>query len=74
MHYSRTAFSKNGLPTIEPKDASKTIGQRNGMSPTDIAELNAVYGLVVVLLTEKAVNRKTFLMRRKGFNPLTSNS
>ena len=45
MHYGRTAFSKNGLETITPKMSQDvTIGQRNGMSTTDIAELNAVYG------------------------------
>ena len=49
MHYSRFAFSKNGLETITPNNGA-SIGQRNGMSLTDIAELNAVYGLVFIFL------------------------
>ena len=47
MHYSKTAFGINGLDTIITTNPSNSpIGQRNGMSPIDIAELNAVYGLV----------------------------
>lgn len=42
MHYGRFAFSKNGLPTIEPK-GSNNIGQRNGMSDLDIAGVNELY-------------------------------
>ena len=44
MHYSAYAFSKNGNPTIVAKNGLKELGQRAGMSPTDIKELNAVYG------------------------------
>ena len=43
MHYRKNAFSRNGGDTIVPKQ-SVTIGQRNGMSATDKAELNQVYG------------------------------
>jgi len=45
MHYSKSAFTKNGRDTIEPIDNSvTTLGQRNGLSDIDIQELNAVYG------------------------------
>ncbi|XP_035790869.1 seminal metalloprotease 1-like isoform X2 [Anopheles albimanus] len=44
MHYSATSFSKNGLPTIIPKDPNAVIGQRLGMSERDISKLNHMYG------------------------------
>jgi hypothetical protein len=43
MHYPRTAFSANGQETITPLDASAQIGQRNGLSPGDIAAIRALY-------------------------------
>lgn len=44
MHYGKTAFSKNGKPTILAlDDPSKPLGQRNGFSQTDITQLNALY-------------------------------
>jgi hypothetical protein len=43
MHYNRTAVSKNGLPTIVPKASGVTIGQRDGLSPGDIAGIAALY-------------------------------
>ncbi|KAJ8982217.1 hypothetical protein NQ317_013519 [Molorchus minor] len=45
MHYSNTAFSINGQPTIIPKDSSKVkkIGQRDGFSRGDITKINAMY-------------------------------
>ncbi|KAJ9590820.1 hypothetical protein L9F63_016151, partial [Diploptera punctata] len=43
MHYSRTAFSKNGLETIVPKDPDVYIGQRHGLSPGDIEKLGRMY-------------------------------
>ena len=46
MHYNRISFSVNGRDTITPKIPNANIGQRNGMSPTDIEELNKVYRLV----------------------------
>jgi hypothetical protein len=50
MHYPRTAFSKNGQDTITPTDANAQIGQRNGLSPGDIAAVRLMYpgcGVVV---------------------------
>ena len=44
MHYGPTAFSKNGQPTIVPKQSGVTIGQRNGLSAGDIAAVKFMYG------------------------------
>ena len=44
MHYGKTSFSINGQPTIRAiDDPNKQLGQRNGFSKTDIAQLNALY-------------------------------
>ncbi|GFV09256.1 metalloendopeptidase [Trichonephila clavipes] len=45
LHYSRRAFSRNSLPTIEPKNfvGNFIIGQRLGFSPTDIRKINKLY-------------------------------
>ncbi|KAF4097577.1 hypothetical protein G5714_021585 [Onychostoma macrolepis] len=46
MHYGRTAFSiQPGLETITPiPDSTVAIGQRQGMSDTDILRINKLYG------------------------------
>lgn len=44
MHYSSTSFSKNGQPTIVVKTPGSTIGQRNGYSAIDAAEVIEIYG------------------------------
>jgi len=47
MHYGTHGFSKNGQPTISikmpPGTNATTIGQRNALSPKDIAALNNLY-------------------------------
>ncbi|XP_017002840.2 seminal metalloprotease 1 [Drosophila takahashii] len=44
MHYIPKAFSKNGLPTIEPlKEGATNMGQRLYMSEKDIRKLNKMY-------------------------------
>ncbi|XP_068629081.1 seminal metalloprotease 1-like [Battus philenor] len=43
MHYPETAFSKNGNKTIIPLQDGAKIGQRKGMSESDIAKLNKMY-------------------------------
>jgi astacin len=45
MHYGRYAFSKNGQPTIESIPPGMTLGQRNGLSPGDIAAIQSIYQL-----------------------------
>ncbi|KAI1702753.1 astacin (Peptidase family m12A) domain-containing protein [Ditylenchus destructor] len=43
MHYGPTAFSKNGLHTIDPNQAGVEIGQRVGFSATDLFKINKLY-------------------------------
>ncbi|XP_037824847.1 seminal metalloprotease 1-like [Lucilia sericata] len=43
MHYSSTAFTKNGLATIIPLKSDVEIGQRKGISFKDILKLNLMY-------------------------------
>ena len=42
MHYPATAFSIDGQPTILTRDG-QPIGQRNGLSPGDMAAIKAIY-------------------------------
>uniref|UniRef100_A0A914XEH6 Metalloendopeptidase n=1 Tax=Plectus sambesii TaxID=2011161 RepID=A0A914XEH6_9BILA len=44
MHYSKTAFSKNGLNTLVPIQPGVMIGQRVNFSPVDIYKINILYG------------------------------
>ncbi|CAF3572321.1 unnamed protein product [Rotaria sp. Silwood1] len=44
MHYGPTAFSKNGLNTIEPLQSGVVIGQRQTLSEIDIQEVRLFYG------------------------------
>jgi hypothetical protein len=46
MHYSKTAFSSNGLPTIITKDPNVWIGQRNALSASDIQEIRRYYNCI----------------------------
>ncbi|MBX3192247.1 MAG: M12 family metallopeptidase [Labilithrix sp.] len=43
MHYSARAFSRSGRPTIIPKVAGVTIGQREGLSQLDRAAIEELY-------------------------------
>lgn len=46
LHYSPNAFSLNGKPTIETKGGTSTkdqMGQRKGLSSSDINKLNKMY-------------------------------
>ncbi|EDO36339.1 predicted protein [Nematostella vectensis] len=44
MHYSPTAFSSNGQPTIIPKDPNAVqLGQRVGFSPSDEKQADLLY-------------------------------
>jgi len=47
MHYDNTSFSKNGLPTILPKQQGVEIGQRRMFSPIDVFKINTMYGCPV---------------------------
>ncbi|XP_073942748.1 seminal metalloprotease 1-like isoform X2 [Choristoneura fumiferana] len=43
MHYPETAFSKNGNRTIIPLQENVKVGQRDGLSESDILKLNKMY-------------------------------
>src|SRR5690606_22867143 len=43
MHYGMYAFSKNGMHTIVPIQSGAVIGQRNSLSPGDIAAVHSIY-------------------------------
>ncbi|XP_064353898.1 astacin-like metalloendopeptidase [Dromaius novaehollandiae] len=45
LHYSRYAFSRSGAPTITPLRApAAPLGQRRGLSASDAARVNRLYG------------------------------
>ncbi|KAM3602868.1 uncharacterized protein V6R79_012265 [Siganus canaliculatus] len=43
MHYGKYFFSKNGSPTVVPKNGGAQIGQRTHLSRLDIKKLNRLY-------------------------------
>ena len=43
MHYPQDAFSKNGQPTIVPKQANAVIGQRQALSDLDVTTVKSMY-------------------------------
>ncbi|CAH2093761.1 unnamed protein product [Euphydryas editha] len=43
MHYSEYAFSKNSKKTIEPMISGVTLGQREGLSRSDVKKINNMY-------------------------------
>ncbi|CAF4621965.1 unnamed protein product [Rotaria sp. Silwood1] len=62
MHYQANAFSSNGLPTIiATKNSSAVLGQRIGMGPSDILEVQRYYGCVP-MPSSTAMRTSTILM------------
>lgn len=43
MHYDVNAFSKNGQPTMIPKQEGVQIGEYPRLTPTDILEVRRFY-------------------------------
>jgi len=60
MHYPAFAFSKNGMPTITSTKCA-SFGQRDGMSPGDIA---AIHKLYEVSIPENFTNKLWYLTAR----------
>jgi len=56
MHYPRDAFSSNGQDTITPLDPTANIGQRNGLSPGDIAAANSLCPKITKETTKDLIN------------------
>ncbi len=52
MHYTETAFSSNGLPTITARQAGVTFGQRDHLSALDSATINLMYGTDITVSAE----------------------
>ncbi len=44
MHYPSHAGSQSGRATIVPRQANAKIGQRDGLSPLDVAAITTLYG------------------------------
>ncbi|KAK6741321.1 hypothetical protein RB195_009272 [Necator americanus] len=47
LHYDSLAFSKNGFPTMLPKQKSATIGNAKDFSEVDLAKINRMYNCPV---------------------------
>ena len=70
MHYPANAFSTNGQATIvalQPIPAGVTMGQRNGLSPGDIAGVLALYPRQFATLKEPVQDVGTKLPIRDTF-------
>ena len=62
MHYAKTDFSNNLLPTIEPLQSNIKIGQRYKLSTIDIQEIRLFYSCSAVgTLLPTTTPSKSFL-------------
>lgn len=75
MHYETTAFSINGLPSIEPLQPNVKIGQRYYISAIDTQEIRQFYNCsangptlpptTTAATTSEYTRITTFIHRRK---------
>jgi astacin len=64
MHYTLTAFSINGQPTIVPLNTgTECMGQRNTLSNGDVAAVLQIYGVMQVLSLGSRGSEVEFLQR-----------
>ena len=68
LHYGRHSFSKDNKQTIGAiGDMAKELGQRDGLSPSDVVELNKLYKCKggCLFLNEKMFNlQRVYFSRR----------
>ncbi|PAV70450.1 hypothetical protein WR25_18947 isoform C [Diploscapter pachys] len=70
MHYSPTAFSKNGKPTIEPKEKGAEIGQRVGFSENDLHKINKLYNCPQLSTTPEPASASTTRVKSATKKPV----
>lgn len=71
MHYAPTAFSKNGKPTIEPREKGAVIGQRVGFSETDLYKINKLYNCPQAETATSASQKMAARVKTLGSTPST---
>ncbi|XP_059497148.1 meprin A subunit beta-like [Stegostoma tigrinum] len=67
LHYSRTAFSKNGQPTLRPLiETDIMIGQRIRLSELDLLKINRLYNCTMHLKDKANVLKRLPLLNESG--------
>ncbi|XP_062912869.1 low choriolytic enzyme-like isoform X2 [Mobula hypostoma] len=67
LHYSRTAFSRNGQPTLTPLvDTDAVIGQRVCLSEMDLLKVNQLYNCTAYLKDEADMVKRHPLANEGG--------